>query len=33
MKETTFCTKDQLKEIEDNNLVAISYCDKEWFNR
>ena len=22
-----FCTKDQLKEIEDNNQVAIYYCD------
>ena len=24
-----FCTKDQLKEIEDNEQVAINYCDKE----
>ena len=23
-----FCTKDQLKEIEDNEQVAINYCDK-----
>ena len=23
-----FCTKDQLKEIEDNQQVAINYCDK-----
>ncbi len=23
-----FCTKDQLKEIKDNNQVAIYYCDK-----
>ena len=23
-----FCTKDQLKEIEDNNQIAILYCDK-----
>jgi len=22
-----FCTKDQLKEIEDNNQIAIYYCD------
>jgi phosphoribosylformylglycinamidine synthase I len=22
-----FCTNDQLKEIEDNNQIAISYCD------
>ena len=24
-----FCTKDQLKEIEDNNQVAVYYCDKD----
>ena len=24
-----FCTKDQLKEIEDNEQVAINYCDKD----
>ena len=24
-----FCTKDQLKEIEDNEQVAINYCNKE----
>ena len=24
-----FCTDDQLKEIEDNEQVAINYCDKE----
>ena len=24
-----FCTKDQLKEIEDNEQIAINYCDKE----
>ena len=24
-----FCTKDQLKEIEDNNQIAIYYCNKE----
>ena len=24
-----FCTNDQLKEIEDNEQVAINYCDKE----
>jgi hypothetical protein len=24
-----FCTKDQLKEIEDNEQVAIKYCDKD----
>ena len=24
-----FCTKNQLKEIEDNNQVAIYYCNKE----
>jgi len=24
-----FCTKDQLKEIEDNQQVAINYCDKD----
>ena len=23
-----FCTKDQLKEIEDNNQIAIYYCDQ-----
>ena len=23
-----FCTKDQLKEIEDNNQIAILYCNK-----
>ena len=23
-----FCTKDQLKEIEDNNQIAINYCDE-----
>ena len=23
-----FCTNDQLKEIEDNNQVAINYCDR-----
>ena len=23
-----FCTSDQLKEIEDNNQIAIYYCDK-----
>ena len=23
-----FCTNDQLKEIEDNNQIAIYYCDK-----
>ncbi len=23
-----FCTKDQLKEIKDNNQIAIYYCDK-----
>ena len=23
-----FCTNDQLKEIEDNNQIAINYCDK-----
>jgi len=23
-----FCTKDQLKEIEDNEQIAINYCDK-----
>ena len=23
-----FCTKDQLKELEDNQQVAINYCDK-----
>ena len=23
-----FCTKDQLKEIEDNQQIAINYCDK-----
>ena len=24
-----FCTKDQLKEIEDNNQIAIYYCNNE----
>ena len=24
-----FCTNDQLKEIEDNNQIAIHYCNKE----
>jgi phosphoribosylformylglycinamidine synthase len=24
-----FCTPDQLKEIEDNNQIAIYYCNKE----
>ena len=24
-----FCTKEQLKEIEDNEQIAINYCDKE----
>ena len=24
-----FCTKDQLKEIEDNNQIAIYYCDQK----
>tara|TARA_X000000368_G_scaffold138020_1_gene108495 strand:- start:19 stop:702 length:684 start_codon:yes stop_codon:yes gene_type:complete len=24
-----FCTKDQLKEIEDNNQIAISYCNNK----
>ena len=24
-----FCTNDQLKEIEDNNQIAIYYCNKE----
>ena len=24
-----FCTKDQLKEIEDNEQVAINYCDEK----
>ena len=24
-----FCTKDQLKEIKDNNQIAIYYCNKE----
>ena len=24
-----FCTNDQLKEIEDNNQIAIYYCDHE----
>ena len=24
-----FCTKDQLKEINDNNQIAIYYCDKD----
>ena len=24
-----FCTKDQLREIEDNNQVAVYYCDKD----
>ena len=24
-----FCTKDQLKEIEDNNQIAIYYCNSE----
>ena len=24
-----FCTPDQLKEIEDNNQIAINYCDQE----
>ena len=23
-----FCTEDQLKEIEDNNQIAINYCDE-----
>ena len=23
-----FCTNNQLKEIEDNNQIAISYCDQ-----
>ena len=23
-----FCTNDQLKEIEDNNQIAINYCDE-----
>ena len=25
-----FCTKDQLKEIEDNNQIAIYYCAIKW---
>ena len=24
-----FCTKDQLKEIEDNNQIAILYCNND----
>ena len=24
-----FCTNDQLKEIEDNNQIAINYCDED----
>ncbi len=24
-----FCTTDQLKEIEDNNQIAIKYCDQD----
>ena len=24
-----FCTNDQLKEIEDNNQIAIYYCNRE----
>ena len=27
-----FCTKDQLKEIEDNEQVAINYCNKDGKN-
>ena len=28
MKEIIFAPNDQLKEIEDNNQIAINYCDE-----
>ena len=28
MKEIIFVLNDQLKEIEDNNQIAINYCDE-----
>ena len=28
MKGIIFCTKDQLKEIEDNEQIAINYCNE-----
>ena len=28
-EENYFCTNDQLKEIQDNNQIAIHYCNKE----
>ena len=29
MKVIFFCSSDQLKEIEDNNQIAIYYCNNE----
>ena len=28
MKVITFVVKDELKSLEDNNQIAVTYCDK-----